>query len=777
MSVTASLAHLALAALAMLAIASALALALRSLRRDPISGYRAARVALLAALLVPGVEFLAASRWIEIESPRLDRIVDRAITDERAAPSRIEPFAAATNVSLASESARTPRGPQAPDLPSSEATGVRIEPAIAEAITSTHENAGGPIVPRNAQLAIVALYLAGAFIALWRSFARARRTRAFLRRCEPLAPERLSAILHGISANAAAVRFQALVSDEIETPCCAGVMKRRVVLPARDLAPEADTQRVAFALLHEAVHLERRDPAALVAQRAMLVVFWFHPAAHWLSRTLDALRELSCDREVVARTGRGKSYARALLDYAAAPSSPPAVLDATAMFDRTRRRSLLARRIEMLSCDRRDVSKSKKLVIAAVSGSTLAAVVAFQVAVGSALPAFAGEGESLVAYCPPKKTTPECDALTAPDNSKGRGDRQAPRKDLKTPKGKPASPEEKNERLRELLASKRNDASDPIATYVSTAFSTQRQEDATLDPEVKRALIKTLLRDDHSTARSTAAAALAPFLKEKEVKDAFMSALRDGRDSRLKITVLDELLKREALSDDARELFVRLFAMDNAEYQRISLTEALAPYANEPDARDALIEALLDDANQPMQLESALALASHAGDSAVLSAMNRVLLGSGNEVARLVIIDALATQAAANEQVRRAFVEVLVKDDSAIARLRVADRLAEHADDPNVRKTMIDALNAGVSALIQSRLVDGLAPHVLEPDVKRGFIAMLDRVNDEVVKLRLVSSLAGVADATRSAADSPGAVPLLDVRDSNGRTLPIVGPR
>lgn len=796
MSISAWLAHLALASLALFLLAMIAAIVLRLVRRDPLVAYRAARIALVLALALVPLEALVVTGVLNLETrsapltalgervralesrdtPPLTDAISLVSTPVAPAPERASPNAPPVSTQVVQEPVEAQRvhGPRAsPPQDLAEFTG-----AIAEPATSATLGARAFSIDRRVSLAIGAIYLLGFGFALRSALRRWARTRAFVSRCQVADAAVLGPTISAAREYTTLRRFDVLVSDEIHSPCCVGVFRRAVVLPRGDAEPGTDSHRVLLAMVHELVHLEQRDPVTQAAQRALSTLFWFHPAAYWLSHVLDDLREIACDRTVVDRTGRSKSYARALLQYAAAPTTLTAVHDATAMLDWNRRRSLLRRRIEMLTCTRRNTTKSKKLMLAAVSGSTLAALIALQLAAASALPAFASESETLVAFCPPKETpAAPCGPIDSPRPGEGKSDRKAPRKDLKSPKNAPASPEERNQRLRELLANKRGERGDPLMTLI-TAGGAQSDTEVAMDPDVKKALIRTLLRDDHSTARSTAAAALAPFIKEKEIKDAFMTALRDGRDSRLKITVLDELLKREALSDDARELFVRLFAMDNTEYQRISLTEALAPYANEPDARDALVEALMDDQNEPMQVEAALALSPQAGDSAVQSAMTRLLRHSGNEVARLIIIDALSPHAASSEEVRKLFVEVLVKDDSAIARVRVADRLVENSVDPNVRKVMLDSLSTGVSVLIQNRLVEGLAAHVHEPDVKRGFIALLERVNDEVVKLRLVSSLADVAvqGARPAAAESGNRTWMGDATDP-GHLVPVVLPK
>ena len=67
---------------------------------------------------------------------------------------------------------------------------------------------------------------------------------------------------------------------------------------------------------HEREHARRRD--SLVQWIALLnrALFWFHPAAWWLERTLSALAEEACDDIVLARGHNPCEYAECLLDLA-----------------------------------------------------------------------------------------------------------------------------------------------------------------------------------------------------------------------------------------------------------------------------------------------------------------------------------------------------------------------------------------------------------------------------------------------------------------------------
>lgn len=100
----------------------------------------------------------------------------------------------------------------------------------------------------------------------------------------------------------------------IATPMTAGIVSPCVLLPIdwRDW-PEDKLRAV---LAHENAHIARRD--ALVALLACVnrAIFWFHPLAWWLERTLAVAAEHACDETAARQVGQPRHYAEVLLDMA-----------------------------------------------------------------------------------------------------------------------------------------------------------------------------------------------------------------------------------------------------------------------------------------------------------------------------------------------------------------------------------------------------------------------------------------------------------------------------
>jgi hypothetical protein len=84
-------------------------------------------------------------------------------------------------------------------------------------------------------------------------------------------------------------------------------------------------------LTHEGEHARRRD--SLVQWLALLnrALFWFHPAAWWLERTLSALAEEACDNIVLARGHSPGEYAECLVDMARSVTRSGARLNVAGM--------------------------------------------------------------------------------------------------------------------------------------------------------------------------------------------------------------------------------------------------------------------------------------------------------------------------------------------------------------------------------------------------------------------------------------------------------------
>jgi len=195
---------------------------------------------------------------------------------------------------------------------------------------------------------LISLYVSGVFVVAFFQTLRFWQTRRLLRLCQPERDPYTLALWREIAGHAPVCgRVRLLSCAGLDFPCCGGLWRPYLILP-KGMAPTPQGDGLAWGLRHELVHLERRDAWIALFQAFLIVLFWFHPVAWWLSRQIDWLREASCDAWVVRRTGQRRSYALALWSYAA---RLPRSAWAPALLHWSGPPSQLRRRIEMLACN------------------------------------------------------------------------------------------------------------------------------------------------------------------------------------------------------------------------------------------------------------------------------------------------------------------------------------------------------------------------------------------------------------------------------------------
>lgn len=88
------------------------------------------------------------------------------------------------------------------------------------------------------------------------------------------------------------------ISDQAFTPSAFGILRPTVVIPAR-LLKRADHREIEMVMLHELMHIRRRDSLFAVFQTIAVCIWWFNPLVWILSRNLSRQRELCCDLDTV----------------------------------------------------------------------------------------------------------------------------------------------------------------------------------------------------------------------------------------------------------------------------------------------------------------------------------------------------------------------------------------------------------------------------------------------------------------------------------------------
>jgi len=151
-----------------------------------------------------------------------------------------------------------------------------------------------------------------------------------------------------------------------------GVRRPVIVLPLT-MAGHLDDNELEAIMLHELVHIQRRDNLISILQLALCALFWFHPLVWFISRRLFDERELACDERVVEISQAPAAYASSILKVVRFCFGwrVAGVTGATSG-------SNLSRRIEniMSNNTKQSVERRSRLVMAGLLGTALIMIVA-----------------------------------------------------------------------------------------------------------------------------------------------------------------------------------------------------------------------------------------------------------------------------------------------------------------------------------------------------------------------------------------------------------------
>jgi len=106
-----------------------------------------------------------------------------------------------------------------------------------------------------------------------------------------------------------------LISLKAEVPMAIGWIKPVVLLPA-SMVTGLSSAQLDMLILHELAHIRRHDYLVNFLQTLVEILFFFHPAIHWIAKKMRIEREYCSDDIAVALCGDHIAYAHALTDTA-----------------------------------------------------------------------------------------------------------------------------------------------------------------------------------------------------------------------------------------------------------------------------------------------------------------------------------------------------------------------------------------------------------------------------------------------------------------------------
>jgi hypothetical protein len=179
----------------------------------------------------------------------------------------------------------------------------------------------------------------------------------------------------------------------VSIPLTFGALRPVLLLPRR-FAAELRADQVRLVLAHELAHVARRDYLLNLAQCVVEALLFFHPAAHWLSRTSREEREHCCDELAASLAGDRHEVARALVALEELVGSRPSGTLAPAATG-----GILLRRIERLVTAATPPGRLRSALSLAIGATAVALVVLTTPAsarIGAASPAASADGFAVV---------------------------------------------------------------------------------------------------------------------------------------------------------------------------------------------------------------------------------------------------------------------------------------------------------------------------------------------------------------------------------------------
>lgn len=164
----------------------------------------------------------------------------------------------------------------------------------------------------------------GSALLLARLLAGALGVRRLARRARPATEPAWSATARELAADLglrSPVRL--LASDRKTVPVTWGLLHASVLLPADACIWPAEQFRAV--LLHELVHVKRRDCLMQVLVQLACALYWWNPLVWAAARRLHVERERACDDAVLRLGTRASDYAGYLLEMARSMRVPPVV--------------------------------------------------------------------------------------------------------------------------------------------------------------------------------------------------------------------------------------------------------------------------------------------------------------------------------------------------------------------------------------------------------------------------------------------------------------------
>lgn len=178
-----------------------------------------------------------------------------------------------------------------------EADSVSVVMSASQVVTGDAAQGNGTVPWRGVALSVLLIVSAGFLLRLSAGAVRLHRYRKGSRAAEGF---------EGVG--------ECRVSDEVTTPVTFGLWRPVILLPAYvSELPRAQQEAI---VLHEAVHVRRKDWGMAVMEELIRTLLWFHPGIWFVLHRIQVEREHVVDWEVMRQTADPDAYLDALVAIA-----------------------------------------------------------------------------------------------------------------------------------------------------------------------------------------------------------------------------------------------------------------------------------------------------------------------------------------------------------------------------------------------------------------------------------------------------------------------------
>ncbi|MBB6623549.1 stage II sporulation protein P [Clostridium gasigenes] len=146
-------------------------------------------------------------------------------------------------------------------------------------------------------------------------------------------------------------KVKIIMCDEFQSPTLFGIMEPRIIIP-KTIIENSTSKELKYILLHELIHLKRRDNIIIWVLLIIKIIYWFNPIITIAIKLMQQDCELACDANVLNKVSERENidYGMAILKVLSSINSKKTFVGTTTMI---RNKNDIKERISMISINKK----------------------------------------------------------------------------------------------------------------------------------------------------------------------------------------------------------------------------------------------------------------------------------------------------------------------------------------------------------------------------------------------------------------------------------------